>query len=118
MLASKDVQKVFHAAEYDIYVLKRDCGFRFVNLFDTMISAQLLGYPSIGLAAIAERHHGVSLPKDEQRSDWSVRPLRASQLSYAAADVEFLIPLSETLASELAAAGRRGRSGDAGRSRS
>jgi len=107
VLASRNVQKVFHAAEYDIYVLKRDCGFKFANLFDTMVSAQLLGYPSIGLAAIAERHHGVSLPKDEQRSDWSVRPLTPSQLSYAAADVEFLIPLSETLASELAAAGRR-----------
>jgi ribonuclease D len=108
VLASPNVQKVFHAAEYDIYVLKRDCGFRFANLFDTMISAQLLGYPSIGLAALAERHHGVSLPKDEQRSDWSARPLTASQLSYAAADVTYLIPLAEQLASELDAAGRRG----------
>jgi ribonuclease D len=61
-------------AEYDIYLLKRDCGFSFANLFDTMVSAQLLGYPSIGLAALAERHFGVSLPKDEQRSDWSRRP--------------------------------------------
>ncbi len=108
VLASPGVQKIFHAAEYDIYVLKRDCGFKFANLFDTMISAQLLGYPSIGLAALAERHHGVSLPKDEQRSDWSVRPLTSSQLSYAAADVAYLIPLSETLAGELAAASRRG----------
>ncbi len=107
VLASPAVQKIFHAAEYDIYVLKRDCGFKFANLFDTMISAQLLGYPSIGLAAIAERHHGVSLPKDEQRSDWSTRPLTPSQLSYAAADVAYLLPLAETLAAELAAAGRR-----------
>jgi ribonuclease D len=108
VFASPSVQKIFHAAEYDIYVLKRDCGFKFANLFDTMISAQLLGYPSIGLAALAERHHGVLLPKDEQRSDWSVRPLRPSQLSYAAADVAYLLPLAETVADELAAAGRRG----------
>lgn len=107
VLASPAVQKIFHAAEYDIYVLKRDCGFKFANLFDTMISAQLLGYPSIGLAAIAERHHGVSLPKDEQRSDWSTRPLTPSQLSYAAADVAYLLPLAQTLAAELAEAGRR-----------
>lgn len=97
VLASPDVRKVFHAAEYDIYVLKRDCGFRFAGLFDTMISAQLLGYPSIGLSALVERHYEVSLPKDEQRSDWSQRPLRDSQLAYAAADVTYLIPLSETL---------------------
>ena len=106
VLASPDVRKIFHAAEYDIYVLKRDCGFSFANLFDTMVSAQLLGYPSIGLAALAERHFGVSLPKDEQRSDWSVRPLRDSQLTYAAADVTFLIPLAEKLERELKKAKR------------
>jgi ribonuclease D len=106
VVASPDIRKIFHAAEYDIYVLKRDCGFSFANLFDTMISAQLLGYPSIGLAALAERHYGVSLPKDEQRSDWSVRPLRDSQLTYAAADVRYLIPLSEKLERELRKAKR------------
>jgi ribonuclease D len=107
VLASPDIRKIFHAAEYDIYVLKRDCDFRFVNLFDTMVSAQLLGYPSIGLAALAERHFGVSLPKDEQRSDWSLRPLRDSQLTYAAADVTYLIPLAEKLERELKKAKRR-----------
>jgi ribonuclease D len=66
-----------------------------------MICAQLLGYPAIGLAAIAERHFDLRLPKDEQRSDWSQRPLRESQLRYAAADVEHLIPLAEKLEREL-----------------
>jgi len=106
VLASPDIRKVFHAAEYDLFVLKRDCGFSFANLFDTMVSAQLLGYPSIGLAALAERHFGVSLPKDEQRSDWSVRPLRESQLTYAAADVAYLIRLAEKLERELKKARR------------
>jgi len=106
VLASPDVRKIFHAAEYDIYILKRDCRFSFVNLFDTMVSAQLLGYPSIGLAALAERHFGVSLPKDEQRSDWSLRPLRESQLVYAAADAAYLIPLAEKLERELKKAKR------------
>ena len=55
VFASPDIRVLFHAAEYDIFVLKRDCGFEFQNLFDTMISAQLLGYPSVGLASIAER---------------------------------------------------------------
>jgi ribonuclease D len=90
VFASKKVRKVFHAAEYDLFVLKRDCSFEFENLFDTMISAQLLGYPAVGLAALAKRHFGVSLPKDEQRSDWSSRPLRENQLIYAAADVTYL----------------------------
>ncbi len=59
IFASPDIRKIFHAAEYDLFVLKRDCSFEFRNLFDTMISAQFLGYPSVGLAGIAERHFGV-----------------------------------------------------------
>jgi ribonuclease D len=101
IFASPDVRKIFHAAEYDIFVLKRDCGFEFANLFDTMISAQLLGYPSVGLASLADRHFDVKLPKDEQRSDWSGRPLSPKQLSYAAADVLYLIDLADLLAKEL-----------------
>jgi ribonuclease D len=106
VMESPEIRKIFHAAEYDIYILKRDCGFRFANLFDTMVSAQLLGYPAIGLAALAERHFGVQLPKDEQRSDWSVRPLSDSQLTYAAADVTHLLALAERLERELRKARR------------
>jgi ribonuclease D len=108
IFASPEIRTIFHAAEYDLYVLKRDCRFSFSGLFDTMICAQLLGYPSIGLAAIAERHFDVRLPKDEQRSDWSARPLRDTQLCYAAADVAHLIPLSERLERELRKAKRLG----------
>jgi ribonuclease D len=101
IFASPDIRKIFHAGEYDLFVLKRDCSFEFRNLFDTMISAQCLGYPSVGLAGIAERHFGVNLPKEQQRSDWSTRPLSAKQLSYAASDVLYLIPLAKLLEKEL-----------------
>jgi len=101
VFAAKKVRKVFHAAEYDLYVLKRDCGFEFANLFDTMISAQLLGHPAVGLSALVERYFGVKLPKDEQRSDWSARPLSESQLVYAAADVTYLVRLADKLEAEL-----------------
>jgi ribonuclease D len=106
VFASEKVRKIFHAAEYDLYVLKRECSFSFANLFDTMISAQLLGYASIGLAGLCERHFGIKLPKDEQRSDWSHRPLRESQLTYAAADVTYLGELAERMEQELRDAGR------------
>ena len=106
VFASPEIVKIFHAAEYDIFVLKRDCGFQFANLFDTMVSAQLLGYPSVGLASLAERHFGINLPKEQQRSDWSHRPLSARQLTYAAADVLYLIPMVEKLRKELRKAKR------------
>jgi ribonuclease D len=106
VFASKKVRKIFHAAEYDIFVLKRDCGFTFSNLYDTMVSAQLLGYPAIGLAALIEHHFGITVPKDEQRSDWSRRPLTDKQLSYAAGDVLYLIRLAQILEKALDHAGR------------
>ncbi|MDH3687467.1 MAG: ribonuclease D, partial [Myxococcales bacterium] len=101
LFSNPDIRTLFHAAEYDLYVLKRDCGFRFHGLFDTMICAQLLGYPGIGLQALVERQFDIKLPKDEQRSDWSARPLREKQLTYAAADVRYLIRVSEHLEKEL-----------------
>ena len=100
VFSSPKTRVLFHAAEYDIYVLKRDCGFEFTNLFDTMVSAEATGYPAIGLAALIEKHFGVSLPKDEQRSDWSCRPRPKSRPSYAASDVLYLIKLAETLEKE------------------
>ncbi|MCS5637968.1 MAG: ribonuclease D [Myxococcota bacterium] len=106
VFASPKVRVLFHAAEYDLFILKRDCGFSFSNLFDTMVSAQLLGYPAVGLAALIEHHFGVHLPKDEQRSDWSRRPLRDKQLQYAVSDVLYLIPLAEAIEKELEAKGR------------
>jgi len=106
LFADPEIRTIFHAAEYDLYVLKRDCGFRFAGLFDTMVSAQLLGYPAVGLSALVERHFDIKLPKDEQRSDWSQRPLTDTQLTYAAADVAHLITLADRLEKELRKAKR------------
>ena len=52
-------QKVFHAAEYDVMCLKRDFGFRFANLFDTMWAARILGWPRVGLGDVLKETFGV-----------------------------------------------------------
>ncbi len=103
IFADPSVRKIFHAAEYDLYVLQRHSGIKIRNLFDTMVSAQLLGYPSVGLASLVERHFDVKLSKDQQRTDWSRRPLRSAQLEYAGADVKYLIEVSRILERELKA---------------
>ncbi len=103
IFADPAVRKIFHAAEYDLYVLQRHSGIQIRNLFDTMVSAQLLGYPSVGLASLVERHFDVKLSKDQQRTDWSRRPLRSAQLEYAGSDVKYLIEISRILERELKA---------------
>jgi ribonuclease D len=103
ILANPEIRKIFHAADYDLYVLSRYGDFRVRNIFDTMISAQLLGYPAVGLAALAERHFGVHMSKDQQRTDWSRRELKTVQLEYAAGDVRYLAELAQKLERELRA---------------
>ncbi|HET7711519.1 MAG TPA: ribonuclease D [Thermoanaerobaculia bacterium] len=106
VLSDRAVTKVLHGADYDLRILQRDFGFRIVNLVDTMVCAQLLGYEAFGLAALLERHFGVTLDKAHQRADWSMRPLPPQMLAYAATDTHYLIPLAEKLREELKALGR------------
>lgn len=106
LLADPQVEKTFHDADYDLRVLDRDYAFRAARLFDTRIAAQLTGEPAIGLAALLERYVGVKLDKAHQKADWSIRPLTASMLAYAAADTKFLLALRDALEQRLTALGR------------
>ena len=108
VLGDPEVRKIFHAADYDLYVVQRYGGIRIRNIFDTMMSAQLLGYPAVGLGALVEHHFGIKLSKDQQRTDWSKRDLSSVQLEYAASDVRYLIELASLLEKELRAKKRRG----------
>ncbi len=94
---------VLHGADYDVRCLKREYGFALPALFDTMAAARRLGRLGLGLSALVEEQFGVRLSKDFQRSDWGRRPLTVEQVSYAALDTHFLLPLYETLAAELRA---------------
>jgi ribonuclease D len=91
--ADPKVQKIFHAAEYDIMCLKRDFGFRFVNLFDTMWAARILGWPRVGLGHILKDLFDVRTNKRYQRYNWGKRPLDQKALLYASLDTHYLLPL-------------------------
>lgn len=106
LFADPRVEIVLHAADYDVRSLKRDFGFRFARLFDTMLAARLLGRPQVGLAALVREHFGMQLAKEYQRSDWGRRPLSADQIAYAYRDTRYLLALRDLLAAELAEHGR------------
>ena len=103
---------VLHGADYDVRCLKREYGFELPHLFDTMAAARRLGRPGLGLSALVEHHFGVKLAKDFQRSDWGRRPLTPQQVSYAALDTHFLLPLHDVLARELAERGVAAEAGE------
>jgi ribonuclease D len=106
LLADPNVEKVFHAAENDILALKRDFGFQFDQVFDTMLAARILGYRRVGLAALLQEKLGVGLDKHTQLTDWGHRPLTSQQLDYACLDSHYLLPLKDLLQRELMARGR------------
>lgn len=99
------IEKVFHAAEYDLLCLKRDFGFEFANLFDTMVAARILGRKEVGLGALLEAEFGVQVNKKFQRANWGARPLPQYLLAYAQVDTHYLIPLRNRLRAELEARG-------------
>jgi ribonuclease D len=107
ILADPAVRKIFHAADYDLRSLYRDFRLEVRGLFDTMVSAQLLGEEKIGLADVLGKYFGVTLDKRFQRADWSLRPLPAEMIAYAAEDTRHLHRLAELFETRLEELGRR-----------
>jgi ribonuclease D len=106
LLESKNVEVVFHDADYDLRLLHQDYGWHATNIFDTRVASQLLGIKSFGLAALLEQFFDVKLDKKHQRADWSMRPLTPDMLQYAAQDTRYLLQLKDHMKVELK---RRGR---------
>ncbi len=104
--ADPRMQKVFHAAEYDVMCLKRDFDFCFDNLFDTMWAARILGWPRVGLGHILEETFDVRTKKRYQRYDWGKRPIEPEALTYACTDTHYLLHLSELQLDALLQQGR------------
>jgi ribonuclease D len=106
LLEDPAVEVIFHDADYDLRLLHQDYGWHVTNIFDTRISAQLLGITAFGLGALLERSFGLKLEKKHQRADWSLRPLTPGMLDYAAQDTLHLLGLRDTMKAELQAKGR------------
>jgi ribonuclease D len=98
---SSGIEKIFHAAEYDIICLRRDYGFAVNSIFDTMQAGRILGRKMAGLDRLLEEKFGVKVNKRLQKADWGARPLKRELLDYAALDTHYLIALRDVLEQEL-----------------
>jgi len=95
------IEKIFHAADYDILCLRRDYGFSFANIFDTMQAGRILGSKMAGLDRLIEEKFGLKINKRFQKANWGARPLSQELLRYAAQDTHYLIPIRDLLEAEL-----------------
>ncbi len=96
---------VLHAASQDLPCLA-ELGLRPAAVFDTELAARLAGFERVGLAALVDELLGYHLQKGHGAADWSRRPLPDEWLTYAALDVELLLPLRAAVAAELDAQGK------------
>ncbi|MFC0179212.1 ribonuclease D [Thorsellia kenyensis] len=102
VLDAPTVSKIFHAASEDLAL--------FWHFFQTLpkpyIDTQVLcsfikDGTSLGLANALKEFLDISINKDQTRTDWLVRPLTDSQISYAYNDVEYLLALYEKIDKQL-----------------
>jgi ribonuclease D len=106
IFSSQKIEKIFHAAEYDLICMRRDFGFEFANIFDTMQAARTLGYPAVGLDRLLGDKFGVKMDKRHQKANWAARPLTSEQIRYAALDTHYLFRLRDVMEQELREKGR------------
>ena len=99
---------VAHAAGQDLEVLEICCGVVPARIFDTQIAAGFLGRGTPALSSLYESEIGWRPPKADRLTDWLVRPLKTSQLEYAASDVMHLLEIHDRLSARLAELGRVG----------
>jgi ribonuclease D len=100
LLAISEVPWIAHDFSGDGIVFSRIYGVVPTSVMDTMILAKALNYPQPGLKSMAMHKLGIDIPKQEQDSNWMLRPLRKSQINYAARDAALLLPLLRELALE------------------
>lgn len=96
---------ILHAATQDLGCLA-ELGLRPTALFDTELGGRLAGVPRVGLGSMTETLLGFRLAKEHSAVDWSVRPMHADWLNYAALDVDVLPDLMPAVSGLLESSGK------------
>lgn len=96
LLEDARVEKVIHNSFFEEQVFGRH-QIKIHNIFDTLHASRKkhkgAGVDGHKLGDVCERELGIFLDKTNQTSDWTLRPLAADQLAYAAIDAEVLVDL-------------------------
>ena len=102
LIQNPNLIKVFHSPSQDIEVLFQQFSHMPQPIFDTQLAAAVLGYDhQIGYADLVNQITGVKLEKKHTRANWNRRPLSQDEIDYAMDDVRYLLPVYQTLKTEL-----------------
>lgn len=98
IFANPNIEKIMHASDNDIKVIRHALGADFESVFDTQIASALLGYNhQTSLQNLLAEFEIAEIEKEETLSDWRERPLSNEQVIYAENDVIYLYCLRQKL---------------------
>jgi len=103
LLSDNQVKKVFHHATFDLRFMAYKWGANACNVACTKIASKLLN-PNCNnhsLKSLLYDFLGIRIDKNERMSNWLSVELSTEQVSYAARDVMYLIPLLKELDEKL-----------------
>ncbi len=90
-----------HGSDYDMTLFRKNMDWMPMHTKDTQIAARLVGFEKFGLANLLNDCLGIEVSKDNQKDDWSLRPLPQPMIDYAISDVLYLSQLSSFLVAKL-----------------
>jgi ribonuclease D len=108
LLSDSSVKKVFHHAMFDLRFMSYSWKVWPQNIACTKIAAKLLDVKNENkhdLQSLLKQYLGVVIDKNERLSNWLSEKLTKEQISYAAKDVIYLLPLLDVLERELESKG-------------
>ena len=99
------VEKIFFDAPWDLYYFQKQMDIYIKGIRDIQIVSSLLS-PTQGTASLitlAKEEFSVDIvkPKSQQKSDWTKRPLSASQIRYASHEILWFLPIYKSLHKKL-----------------
>lgn len=107
LLVDPEVTKVLHSPSEDLEVFYHTLGVVPEPMIDTQLACALLGQPlQMAYHAAVDWLFGITVDKEQTRSNWCRRPLSERQLHYAAMDVVLLPAMVDELRPRLESAGR------------
>jgi len=107
LLGDPGVTKVLHSPSEDLEVFYHTLGVVPEPMIDTQLACALLGQPlQMAYHAAVDWLFGITVDKEQTRSNWCRRPLSERQLHYAAMDVVLLPAMVDELRPRLESAGR------------
>jgi ribonuclease D len=104
LLFESSVKKIFHYAIFDLRFMRYHWNAVSKNVSCTKIASKLLqiqNKKNHSLQSILKYHLNIEINKNERLSNWLSNSLTEEQISYAANDVKYLIPLLQTLEKQL-----------------